>query len=107
MLQERNCPRPPPTELTRRISYYASACPSGAFLGQAPRQNLEWRGANTHVCRVRTLADACRASTNLSTRHAKCVRHNKFHISCFVRRRQAISPWPRSEERRVRKEGRS
>src|ERR1035438_6139702 len=40
MLQERNCPRPPPTELTRRISYYASACPSGAFLGQAPRQNV-------------------------------------------------------------------
>ena len=42
MLQERNCPRPPPTELTRRISYYASACPSGAFLGQAPSLRKQW-----------------------------------------------------------------
>ena len=42
MLQERNCPRPPPTELTRRISYYASACPSGAFLGQAPSPEIDF-----------------------------------------------------------------
>ncbi len=40
-------------------------------------------GANTHVCRVRTHADAWRASPGVATRHAKCVRHNMLHESCF------------------------